>query len=889
MDITQEQVIEEIDNLSQAMLGMGRRTPLEHYSSVRTTRSSEFTASFADQNKAPASFAEQNKAPSASFAEQPLRPDEGAIRSSESLASFAEQIQEPSASFAEQRMRPVLSQSVMQSNGANEHVIPSTTLRKNITARRSRGRPEEPARDPKDMVGVMKRSKGRLEDQEYRRASLGGGTLPGASKPLPSQGTSRSKYGGPPLPGPEILRRTRERMTAEMTHRTRLRVASQMSVSPPTAHCVTLGENNPIESRTPVNNPIESRTPVPVASHTTLLGASHTTFLQRDIPSKKDHPQLHAEIMDLMAIRRQYHEEMEEAMADGDERRCEYAQRQQMECNGRMRDLVRACMLGSNNDQGSSSEKTASTSVMTEEKFVSIDDLPIPNANRVLGGQDQYGQPGMEHHRERNPNGFSAQTFRIWIGYLDSSTQMIVWDSMPLMNVYDFALRWIQQAFRYGGTCEELMIISQRWDGSEIVLPFQGVICDIPLNDDDYVEITVEHTRPNQPRRLQSRSAHPLDRTPQFEYPVEQRTVLNSSKQKEDDTVGSKSYDKIRQTFKCAKFNGNARDWKSWNKNLMRYLSIWDLDYVLDPDFLDELPLSATKRRDNKLVYYILEEAVQGSSLASSYVHQAPLNHGFEAYYTLLDGFVFAGTTTASLLLNELTNFRFLKDETPTAMCLRLQELFQDLQLLPGDAAMVFNDTQRIGYLLGALRHEKAWEHVHSTITSAQIQGKMTFAQACSELRVRCEATRANDVMDRPVGDKKVKAYIAHVKDGQSEDLTPEKVMAYISTMAMKHNQDTGSSEVVKTDKGRKGKNKPLLPCLAKDCSEQTPFPLCGTHYHSLIAAKIPSIELKQNYGSATFNAETQLVVYPDKVPRDRMPSNIKRVRAAAAAINKPT
>jgi hypothetical protein len=143
--------------------------------------------------------------------------------------------------------------------------------------------------------------------------------------------------------------------------------------------------------------------------------------------------------------------------------------------------------------------------------------------------------------------------------------------------------------------------------------------------------------------------------------------------------------------------------------------------------------------------------------------------------------------------------------------------------------------------------------------------------------------------MDRPVGDKKVKAYIAHVKDGQSEDLTPEKVMAYISTMAMKHNQDTGPSEVVKTNKGRKGKNKPLLPCLAKDCSEQTPFPLCGTHYHSLIAAKIASIELKQNYGSATFNEETQLVVYPDKVPRDRMPSNIKRVRAAAAAINKPT
>ncbi len=33
---------------------------------------------------------------------------------------------------------------------------------------------------------------------------------------------------------------------------------------------------------------------------------------------------------------------------------------------------------------------------------------------------------------------------------------------------------------------------------------------------------------------------------------------------------------------------------------------------------------------------------------------------------------------------------------------LRLEELFQDLRLLPGDAAIEFNDTQKINYLLGA-------------------------------------------------------------------------------------------------------------------------------------------------------------------------------------------
>ena len=114
------------------------------------------------------------------------------------------------------------------------------------------------------------------------------------------------------------------------------------------------------------------------------------------------------------------------------------------------------------------------------------------------------------------------------------------------------------------------------------------------------------------------------------------------------------------------------------------------------------------------------------------------------------------------------------------------------------------------------------------------------------------------------------------------DSLTPEKVLAYISTMAMKHNTDdkTGSD---KNGSGR-GRNCTLYPCLAKDCTEQTYFPLCGNHYHSLIAAKLTSVELRQQYGNATYNAETKMVVYPEKIPAERKPSNIKRVRAAAAS-----
>ena len=111
----------------------------------------------------------------------------------------------------------------------------------------------------------------------------------------------------------------------------------------------------------------------------------------------------------------------------------------------------------------------------------------------------------------------------------------------------------------------------------------------------------------------------------------------------------------------------------------------------MDPTFFDELPLSKLKMKDNKFVYYIIEDATQGSALASSYVRQAPIENGFEAYYTLHDGFVFAGATASTILINELSNFRFKQNETPTELIMRLEELFQDLEMLPNEAALVFN------------------------------------------------------------------------------------------------------------------------------------------------------------------------------------------------------
>jgi hypothetical protein len=359
----------------------------------------------------------------------------------------------------------------------------------------------------------------------------------------------------------------------------------------------------------------------------------------------------------------------------------------------------------------------------------------------------------------------------------------------------------------------------------------------------------------------------------------------------QDHGNGSRSFDKIRQSFKCPRFSGQTKEWKNWNKGFMRYLSIWELEHVVQPDFLDVTPLTSAKIRDNKMVYFILEDAVQSSPLAASYVRQAPLNNGFEAYYTLHDGFVFAGTTTATLLLNDLSNFRFLPDETPTALCLRLEELFEELELLPGNAAVTFVDTQRIGYLLNALRHEKEWDTVSSSITSSHIKGEITFRDACNELRYRCEAARAHDIMDKAVtGRKKIRGLAGKTQGtDEAEPDTIEKMYTLLSTMAKRQNvpgdKKTPSGDEKATDGDKLGRRKFVSqPCLADSCTEETRFSLCGLHYHSLISAKITTLKLRNGYGDATYDGTTNLIVYPPRTPTDRLPTNSPRKVKAGLA-----
>jgi hypothetical protein len=477
--------------------------------------------------------------------------------------------------------------------------------------------------------------------------------------------------------------------------------------------------------------------------------------------------------------------------------------------------------------------------------------------------------------------GESPDMFQIEFAFQWVKTVRVVNDNMPVRALFMMAISYLFAD--YGFVIQHANEIELRYENQPV--PRVGTLGSVPILRGAIIEIVYPLGMPHNenrgtpgPQPPPTPGARP---TPvELSTPVREKEDMFAGLQTNSPSLDPRSYDKIRQAFRCPKFSGHAKEWKMWDKGFLRYLSIWELDYVLDPSFFDVLPLTPDHRRDNKLVYYVIEEAVQGSPLATSYVRQVPLNNGFEAYYTLHDGYVFAGTTTSALLLNDLSNFRFLPNETPTALCLRLDELFQELRDLPGDAAMTFNDTQQIGYLLNALRHESEWDHVCSTITSKQIQGTTTFRQACDELRFRCEAQRANDMMDRPVKGKKIKGLISQAT-GDQEDETDlaAQIAGLISTMSKRRNATDDSSSP--GEKGRPGDKKKKQICLAAECKEMTYYPLCPLHYHSLISAKTPTIKLRNQYGEATFDATTSLIVYPSKTPVDRLP--IKKVPTLAA------
>jgi hypothetical protein len=197
-----------------------------------------------------------------------------------------------------------------------------------------------------------------------------------------------------------------------------------------------------------------------------------------------------------------------------------------------------------------------------------------------------------------------------------------------------------------------------------------------------------------------------------------------------------------------------------------------------------------------------------------------------------------------NLLLAQLVNIRFNADESASGFCLRLHEIFEDLEMVPGSSSIQMNDPQKIGYLLTGIRQEKQLQAVYVALQEKQGLGTVTFEEACDALHTRCDAIRADEMLNTPVR-------------GQSQK-------ALISTHGKKLNKDKGPALAAVL----------LELCLEKDCLEMIKayLPLCGLHYHECISAKRPEMILKENYGTAKFNSATQKIDYPATVPKDRFP-----------------
>ena len=293
---------------------------------------------------------------------------------------------------------------------------------------------------------------------------------------------------------------------------------------------------------------------------------------------------------------------------------------------------------------------------------------------------------------------------------------------------------------------------------------------------------------------------------------------------------------KLLASFKLPKFDGVARSWKLWEKSFTRFLGIHQLDHVLEEGFLDTMWTVPGATAANKMVYFLVEDAVAPKTLASSLIRQATRWNGHEAFVLLRNGYVFNGPQTATILLAELSKIRLKRDEDASSFCLRLVELIEDLELIPGNAAVYLTDTQKLGYLLSAIRHESSLQAVYSQLQSEQLRGTVTFDQACRELHHRVESMRADDYLDGHSG------------------------RALISTTGKKKGQ--GSVELVK------------LSCLAKDCAElvQPYLPLCKLCYLQCMAGKVSSLPLRDNLGNAVFNPRTKVLDFPPAVPPSRFP-----------------
>jgi hypothetical protein len=204
--------------------------------------------------------------------------------------------------------------------------------------------------------------------------------------------------------------------------------------------------------------------------------------------------------------------------------------------------------------------------------------------------------------------------------------------------------------------------------------------------------------------------------------------------------------------------------------------------------------------------------------------------------------------------------------------------MFEDLEAVPGPSAIVFGDTQKINYLLSAIKHERSQQPVYVQIQTDQLRGRITFEQACDDLRYRCESNRADEMLNSQVKSSKVRGFIANAPDSLDSAGEPSGTGAASAPTAL----ITSAAKRQNADPGKRVKKDPT-PCLATGCTSTVPphIRLCRLHYHECISGKQAKLPLRTG-GTAHYDASTNKMIYSTTVIGANTASNTKKVTIRA-------
>ena len=134
-----------------------------------------------------------------------------------------------------------------------------------------------------------------------------------------------------------------------------------------------------------------------------------------------------------------------------------------------------------------------------------------------------------------------------------------------------------------------------------------------------------------------------------------------------------------------------------------------------------------------------------------------------------------------------------------SAFCLRLRELFEELEELEGEHAFVFNDTQRLGISLdGYSQMRSSSEASYTYITSEMNRGTMTFELAVADLGKplrastrRCSSSTSPVLVLAVTGTLATAAQSLNNLDSDlSDDSDSSDRRALVSTQNKRHESD---------------------------------------------------------------------------------------------------